>query len=308
MAMILHQVMHVWISKSRSPLNKVNGFFYALNSNSQVKTGKSMNRSDITWNHLQQVRKNAPLVHNITNYVVMNNTANALLALGASPVMAHAKEEVTDMVSIAGSLVINIGTLSPRWVEAMEMAMNAAKKKGIPIIFDPVGAGATPYRTQTVKDLMNSNHPDIIRGNASEIIALYSAEARTKGVDSTEESDTAREAAQFLSDKYQSVVVVSGKVDYIFKGKEERQVRSGAELMTRVTGMGCTASALVGAFAAVIDKPDEAAESAMRVMGIAGELAADKADGPGTLQLFFLDALYTMDKTHIGIKLSDEQM
>jgi hydroxyethylthiazole kinase len=154
---------------------------------------------------------------------------------------------------------------------------------------------------------MDENHPDIIRGNASEIIALYSADTQTKGVDSTEKSDAAREAAEFLSDKYQSVIVVSGKVDYITSGEKLQKVTAGAELMTKVTGMGCTASALIGAFGAVIEEPADAALSAMRVMGIAGEMAADKADGPGTLQLHFIDALYRMDKTHIGIKLSYEE-
>jgi hydroxyethylthiazole kinase len=264
-----------------------------------------MNNIDQTWNHLQAVRSKAPLVHNITNYVVMNNTANALLALGASPVMAHAKEEVADMVKIANSLVVNIGTLSPHWVEAMALAMEAAKKKGIPIIVDPVGAGATPYRTRTLHELMDENYPDIIRGNASEIIALHSADAQTKGVDSTEASDSAREAAFYLSDKYDSVVVVSGKVDYIIEGTNVIQVRNGNELMAKVTGMGCTASSLVGAFAGAVEDNAEAAASAMRIMGIAGELAAEAAKGPGTLQLHFIDALYNIDKSDIETKLSD---
>ena len=134
---------------------------------------------------LEEVRRQAPLVHNITNYVVMNTTANALLAVGASPVMAHAPEEVEDMVDIASALVINIGTLSEPWIESMLKAAKRAQKKGIPIVYDPVGAGATPYRTRTIHELIQAAAPSILRGNASEIMALAGDAAKTKGVDST---------------------------------------------------------------------------------------------------------------------------
>ncbi len=265
-----------------------------------------MDQSDVTWNHLQILRDKAPLIHNITNYVVMNNTANALLALGASPVMAHAKEEVADMVSIASALVINIGTLSPGWVEAMETAMHAAGKKGIPVVLDPVGAGATPYRTETVKALMQKNPPDIIRGNASEIGALYSAENRTRGVDSTQDSQAALDPARFLAREYEAVVVVSGSTDYIVTDHNVSTVQNGSELMGKVTGMGCTATAVVAAFAAVIENQEKAALTAMSVMGIAGEIAALKSSGPGTLQLHFLDVLYNLDEKDLKQKLKSE--
>lgn len=265
-----------------------------------------MKEPDITWQHLQTVREKAPLVHNITNYVVMNNTANALLAVGASPVMAHAREEVEEMAAIAGALVINIGTLSPHWVEAMDMAMETASKRNIPIIVDPVGAGATSYRTDTVNRLINRHSPDVIRGNASEISALYSADVKTKGVDSTEQSDSAIEAARFLASEYDCVVVVSGEVDYIISEKETKSVKNGNPLMTKVTGMGCTATALVGAFAAVIEDLTAASASAMQVMGIAGEMAGDISDGPGTLQMNFLDAIYQMNKSDIKNRLKLE--
>jgi hydroxyethylthiazole kinase len=265
-----------------------------------------MKEAELTWEQLQLVREQAPLVHNITNYVVMNSTANALLALGASPVMAHAREEVAEMAAIARALVINIGTLSPHWVEAMEKAMAKAKSRGIPVVVDPVGAGATRYRTNSVKQLMQKNAPDIIRGNASEIGALYSAEVNTKGVDSTQESHSAREAARYLAGEYGCVVVVSGEVDYIISEQDEIAVYNGSALMARVTGMGCAASALTGAFAGVIEEPVEAAAGAMRVMGIAGEMAAERAEGPGTLQLHFIDALYNIDKIDIEQKLKSE--
>ncbi len=147
---------------------------------------------------LALVREKSPLVHNITNYVVMNNTANALLSIGASPVMAHALEEVRDMVSIASALVLNMGTLSPEWVEAMIMAGEAAIARGIPVIFDPVGAGATPYRNETAARILGKCRPSIIRGNASEILSLARESAATKGVDSTADSSSALDAAKRL--------------------------------------------------------------------------------------------------------------
>jgi len=174
------------------------------------------------WNDVEKIRDTSPLVHNITNYVVMNSTANAILAIGASPVMAHAIEEVEDMVEIAstvgGALVVNIGTLSQRWIEAMSAAMKRATLQNVPIIFDPVGAGATPYRTDTCKALLQDARPAIIRGNASEIMALLNAEVKTKGVDSSQTSDSARESAQHLARMHQCVVSVSGETDYVVAG------------------------------------------------------------------------------------------
>jgi len=266
-----------------------------------------MNETEFTSSHLQNVRETGPLVHNITNYVVMNNTANALLSVGASPVMAHAKEEVADMAAIASVLVINIGTLSLHWVEAMEIAMKSAAANDVPIVVDPVGAGATSYRTETVKALINTTSPDVIRGNASEIGALYSADVKTRGVDSTQDSHTFVDAARHLATEYSCVVVVSGEVDYIATKKEIRSVHNGHPLMGRVTGMGCTASSLIGAFAgAGIDLAD-ASLSAMRIMGIAGEIAAIKAEGPGSFQVRFLDALYNIDGQVIKNRLKTEK-
>jgi len=243
---------------------------------------------------LQAVRKEAPLVHNITNYVVMNNTANALLAIGASPVMAHAVDEVKDMVAMASSLVINIGTLSEKWVDAMLLAGEAAQAKRIPIVFDPVGVGATSYRNKVAASIMKNCKPSIIRGNASEIMALAKENNITKGVDSTVSSDSALDAAKRLASETNTVVIVSGKEDFITDGQIVHSVKNGSSLMAKVTGMGCTATAVTGAFAAINSDLMEASVSAMTVMGVAGELAAKKASGPGTMQLYFLDALYSL--------------
>ncbi len=210
--------------------------------------------SDI-WSALLAIREKAPVVHNITNYVVMNSTANALLALGASPVMAHAEEEMEEMVGIASALVINIGTLSPAWVRAMHRAAEAARKRRIPIVLDPVGAGATSYRTRTARELIQAFPPEIIRGNASEIMALLEADAKTKGVDSTASSDAAVEIGRELHAECGAVVCISGETDYTIGRAGVIRGRNGHIMMTRVTGLGCTASALCGAFAAVAAGP-----------------------------------------------------
>ena len=164
---------------------------------------------------LEQIRTQSPLVHNITNYVVMNNTANALLAIGASPVMAHAVEEVEDIVTISSSLVINMGTLSEKWVEAMILSAAKAKELNKPFVFDPVGVGASKYRTETAQKIIETATPSVIRGNASEIMALAQVTNSTKGVDSTVASDAAVSAAQSLSKQLNNTVVISGATDYI---------------------------------------------------------------------------------------------
>jgi len=251
------------------------------------------------WNDLKKIKEQAPLVHNITNYVVMNNTANALLAIGASPVMAHAENEVKDMVNIASSLVINIGTLSDKWVSSMQAAMKAAKDKGIPIVFDPVGAGATPYRSQVCELLLNSSNPQIIRGNASEIMSLINSEIKTKGVDSSAGVDSAKSAAQELAKMFKCIVVVSGEVDLITDGENELYVKNGNPMMPKVTGLGCTATALVGAFAAINQNYLLASAHAMAVMGICGEIAVQNSAGPASLQLNIIDAFYNLTEENV---------
>ena len=258
------------------------------------------------YKSIEMIRQKSPVVHNITNYVAMNNTANALLALGASPVMAHAQEEVEEMVNIASALVINIGTLSKPWIYSMLKALSQARKKSIPIILDPVGAGATSYRTQTSRELINSEPPTIIRGNASEIMALYDDKSKTKGVDSAASSDAAIDVAQKLSETHKCVICISGATDYIVGKEKIVKIKNGHQLMSRVTGLGCTASALCGAFAAVEKLPFVATVKAMAVMGIAGEMAASVAVGPGSLQTNFLDCLYCLSENDISQRLKIE--
>ncbi|WP_321393634.1 hydroxyethylthiazole kinase [uncultured Desulfuromusa sp.] len=256
------------------------------------------------WADLRKVRETAPLIHNITNYVVMNNTANALLAVGASPVMAHAQEEVEEMVAIASALVINIGTLSQDWIAAMALAMTAATEKGIPIIFDPVGSGATSYRTRICRELLTVN-PSIIRGNASEIMSLVDASIQTKGVDSGADVSLAEQAALNLAHHYSCVVVVSGAIDLVTDGHKKIAVPHGHAMMSRVTGLGCTATALIGAFSAINTDYFTAAVHAMALMGICGEMAAKEASGPASLQLNLIDTFYNIEQNHIAAYLKD---
>lgn len=249
---------------------------------------------------IDAIRQKAPLVHNITNFVVMNNTANALLALGASPVMAHAPEEVAEMAAMASAVVLNMGTLSECWVEAMLLAGQSALEHNVPIVFDPVGLGATSYRNQTARRIFKQFTPSIIRGNASEIMALAAElldtqqQIKTKGVDSTTASDNAIETALTLAQQLGTVIAISGIEDYITDGKSVHILKNGSPMMARVTGMGCTASAITGAFAGINSDMLEAAAHAMAVMGIAGELATLQSKGPGSLQVNFLDQLYTL--------------
>ncbi|MGD0782653.1 MAG: hydroxyethylthiazole kinase, partial [Candidatus Aminicenantales bacterium] len=234
----------------------------------------TMTDGQAIWTDVEKIRAGRPLVHNITNYVVMNTTANALLALGASPVMAHAAEEVEEMAGLASALVLNIGTLSGPWIEAMKLAARAARKKGIPIVLDPVGAGATRFRTAVALDLLAAARPAIVRGNASEVRALAAGVGETRGVDSRHGPEDALEAARELSARHGAVISVSGAVDRIVGAGSTARVANGHPMMPFVTGLGCMASALTGAFAAVNPSPLRAAAHAMAVMGIAGEMAA----------------------------------
>ena len=258
------------------------------------KTMKTTISNDVLSAAIAAVRTKSPLVHSITNYVVMNNSANALLSIGASPVMAHWKDEMEEMTAIAGALVINIGTLDTEWIEGMKAAGLAASRRGTPIVLDPVGAGATSQRTNAAWEIINLCHPTIIRGNGSEIMALVDANVKSKGVDSSASSDDALSAAKKLAAETGAVVVISGETDYITNGTDVFTVEGGNPVMTSVTGMGCTATALVGAFAAVEADTMVAATAAMAVMSLAGERAAVNARGNGSMQMHFLDELYNL--------------
>ena len=258
------------------------------------KTMKTTISYDVLSAAIAAVRTQSPLVHNVTNYVVMNNSANALLAIGASPVMAHWVSEMEEMTAIAGALVLNIGTLDDKWIDGMLIAGKAAMRRGTPIVLDPVGVGATSQRTETAMKIIEHCRPTIIRGNASEIMALVDASVKSKGVDSSASSDDALESAKRLAVDTGAIVVISGATDYITNGTDVYTVEGGSPIMTTVTGMGCTSTAIVGAFAAVVEDPMIAATAAMAVMSLAGERAAEYSRGNGSMQVNFLDEIYNL--------------
>ncbi|MET1027776.1 MAG: hydroxyethylthiazole kinase [Dongiaceae bacterium] len=250
--------------------------------------------------NLEAIRDRSPLIHNITNLVVTNITANALLALGASPAMVENTEESADLARVANALVINLGTISGEMAAAMRLAAQAAHQAKTPWVMDPVAVGALAYRSRVARELLASK-PDVIRGNGSEITALAAQAglvqpaAGGKGVDSLLQSEAALEAAKALAAAQNGVVVVSGAVDYVTDGARVTGIANGHPIMTRVTGMGCTATALIGAFLAVEKDAFAAAVQAMAVMGVAGEMAVEMAGGPGSFQVAFLDVLYALE-------------
>jgi len=245
---------------------------------------------------LRRLRESRPLVHQITNYVVMNETANATLALGALPVMAHAREEVEEMAAIAGALVLNIGTLSPHWVDAMLLAGRAANARGVPVVLDPVGAGATRFRTETSKRILDEVEVTVLRGNAGEVATLVGVEAEVRGVESIDAggdaADLAREAARRLG----VVASVTGAVDHVSDGKRDVSIANGHPLLASITGTGCMSSAVTGCFlAADASAPLDAAAAALVAFGVAGEDAARGAAGPGSFHVALYDALAALD-------------
>lgn len=245
-----------------------------------------------------QVRERAPLVHHITNHVVMNFTANVTLALGAQPVMAHAHEELEEMTGFASALVLNIGTLERSWIESMLLAGKAASKRGTPIVLDPVGAGATKLRTETSRKLLEELDVAILRGNAGEILAVAGDAGKTRGVDSMATTTDAVEAAKLLAAERKILVAVTGVVDVITDGAVTYEVANGHAMLGRVTGTGCAATTAVACFAGVASREDRAlaVASALAVYGRAGEIAADKSAGPGSFVPAFLDALYNVPR------------
>jgi len=246
--------------------------------------------------NLKNLRENKPLIHNITNYVVMNYTANALLASGASPVMAHASEEVEEMVSFAGALVLNIGTLTLDWIDSMLKAGKRANELKVPVILDPVGSGATKLRTESAKRLIDELSIQVVRGNASEVLSLAHEGSRTKGVDSIHSVDDAADAALILAKELNTSLAITGKVDLITDGERIYRVFNGHELMGYVTGTGCTATVIIGAFLAVDPDPVTATTTGLAYFGLAGEKAATKAQAPGSFMIAMLDSLYTIDE------------
>ncbi len=243
---------------------------------------------------LARLRETRPLVHQITNYVVMNETANATLAIGALPVMAHAREEVEQMAAAAGALVLNIGTLSAPWVEAMLLAGRAANQAGVPVVLDPVGAGATDYRTDIARLLAAELELAVVRGNQAEIATLAGRQAEIRGVESIGTDADAAELARTAARTLGAVAAVTGPVDHVSDGARVVSVANGHALLASVTGTGCMSTAMTGCFLAVAE-PFDAAVCALVAFGVAGEDAAREARGPGSFHVGLYDALAALD-------------
>jgi hydroxyethylthiazole kinase len=244
---------------------------------------------------LRAIRAQRPLIHQITNYVVMNETANITLAIGASPVMAHALAEAAEMASFASAVVLNIGTLSPAWVEAMVLAGRAANRTGAPVVLDPVGVGATAMRTEAARRILGEVRVSIVRGNAAEIAALAGEAAEIRGVDSVSGGDP-RAVAETAARMLGCTVAVTGPVDHVAGPGGFASVHNGVSLLSQLTGTGCMATAICGCFAAVNrDDPLRAAVEALAAFGVAAEHAAEGVRGPGSFHVNLYDCVAALD-------------
>jgi hydroxyethylthiazole kinase len=261
--------------------------------------------ADLVWADFRAIRENIPLVLSLTNSVVQEFTANALLALGASPIMSDALEEIIELAGIANALNLNIGTPTPRSAEAMAFAAQAAKARRIPIVLDPVAVGATKLRRGLADRLLEIAPSAVIRGNQAEIAVLAGLPALARGVDAAESSENASVAVRQLAKRLGTVAIASGPIDYLSDGRMVISIDNGHPLMGRVTGSGCVATAVIAAFLAVNPNPFAAAISAMIVTDIVGELAAEhsRSEGPASFRIRFLDTFDRLEPEHLESRM-----
>jgi hydroxyethylthiazole kinase len=243
---------------------------------------------------LKRIHDQHPLIHHITNYVVMNDTANATLALGALPVMAHAREEVAEMVGAAGALVLNPGTLTPQWVEAMLIAARRANELNVPVIYDPVGVGATRLRNETGQRFLDNLRLAVVRGNSGEVGALAGVGGVVKGVESVQGVADPAKVVRDLAARYHTVAVITGKRDILSDGSRVLGVDNGHPMLKTITGTGCMATTAIATFCAVERDYLVAAAAALACYGLAAQNAARVAQGPGTFRSALLDAIYKL--------------
>ena len=271
-----------------------------MKSNNDTNVGKRI--SEI----LERIHKEKPLIHNITNMVAMNDTANSILAIGALPIMAHAQEEVGEMVKAAGALLLNIGTLTPEQIESMIVAGQVANSLKIPVILDPVGAGATNLRTESALRLQEKVKINIVRGNFAEISILAGLRGNIKGVESVGSEKNSVGIACSLARKYNQVAIITGKRDIVTDGKIVVEIDNGSPMLRIITATGCMATSLIASFAAVCDDYILASTGALVCFGLAGERAALKAKGPGTFKLNLFDEIYNLNDEIIskGLKVN----
>jgi len=262
--------------------------------------------SEFIVSDLSLIRERKPLIHNVTNHVSMEWVANGLLALGAAPIMAHAPEEISDIVDISEALVLNMGTLDAAWIESAKLALTTAAKKGIPVVLDPVGVGATPYRTRVARELLAQGGVSVVRGNPSEICGLVGEKATTYGVETSLLPSEAYDASQKLFDEFNCVVIASGPDDLVIGPSQMLRIYNGTSMMTRVTGMGCLVSSVIAAFCTVQKNYTLAAAHAMAYCCITGERAAVDCPGMGSYKVAYLDCLSAMKEEWISKLLTVE--
>ena len=247
---------------------------------------------------LQKIRETKPLIHHITNWVTIYECANMTRAFGALPVMAHSPEECADMTAISSALVLNIGTLTSEIIDAMILSASSANEKKIPVIFDAVGVGSTKFRDEMAAKILDSVHIDIIKGNYSEIAKLAGESTETKGVETTSINVDPEKVAKELAKSKSSIVVMTGKEDIISDGKKI-YIRNGNKQMGSIVGTGCMAASVIGVFASINSNYCDASKDALCYFGVAGELAAEKSNGPGSFIVNLYDTVFN---------LSDEQV
>jgi len=271
------------------------------------KTGISeINLGEKIFEIIERIRQERPLIHNITNMVAMNDSANIILAIGGLPVMAHAKEEVSEMVEAAGALVLNIGTLTPEQIESMIAAGEEANNLKKPVVLDPVGAGATHLRTESALRLQERIKIDIVRGNHAEVSILEGLKGSIKGVESVGSGENAVEVARFLARKHNQVVIITGKQDIVTDGKTVIEINNGSPMLGTITATGCMVTSLIATFAAVCNDYVMASTGALVCFGLAGERAAVKAQGPGSFKVNLFDEVYNLNEKIIckGLKVN----
>lgn len=245
---------------------------------------------------LEKIKTEKPVVHHLTNWVTIYDCANIVKVIGGSPVMAHAPEEVAEMASLASALVLNIGTLTVEFIEAMKIAARTANQKGIPVVLDVCGAGATKLRDQKSFELLDAVRIDIIKGNSSEVARIAGENVRTKGVDAVLVEKNLLEVAEHLAQKRNCTVVITGQEDIIADSRKHFFVKNGHPLMAQIVGTGCMAASLIGTFAAVEPDLSRAAAAGLACFGIAAELAAQKASGPGNFKEKIFDIISSLDE------------
>lgn len=251
------------------------------------------------YEDLKKIREIRPLIHHITNFVVMNDSANITLALGASPIMAHAEEELEDLIKIANALYINVGTLDTHWISSMLKAGKLAEKYNVPVLLDPVGAGASRLRTATVENFLKSFKVDILKGNGGEMLSLGGISGGIKGVDSTMNANM--DIAAKLAEKYDTTAIITGKIDYISNGKLNGSVENGTDMFQSITGSGCMLGSVISSFLAVNRESFNASIEGLVTFNIAGELAIKKSHGPGSFRQNLIDEIYNFKRENYSL-------